>query len=539
VSFPPGHSASVSLPAEVDLRNTVEVYSEYSYGPPLIRPLLPAGIKANWKSISDGVAVPAVPADDTLPYPVRQKSPSEKLLLVLPGLLPFVIAGIAAVWVYEKRLFPGLRKFLPSLAFAGMALLSSYFFFAKCLSPSELFGFDARGHLDYITHLLNDGTLPRHGDFWQAYQPPLFYVLSALIGSVWTAFAGHLSLGILKVLPWLSSCANVFLSWLIAREIFGKDSPKTLFVAGLAFLLPMNIYMSAFISNEVFSSAVSSLVLFLSFRMLAREGCGFRYCFVSGFFAGLALLSKYTFVVFLPVCALFVAWRREAADSRPVYSVFKAVLLLLTAAFVAGWFYLRTHSFTGSMFIEQMELFGVWQIPGFRTLSYFTGFGEALRQPFIGASFHSFWDLVYSTLWGDGLVGGMSILPAHYLWNMDYAGAVYLLALPMTLFAVIGWCRFAYAFAAAPSRTEGILRGFAAALLFVAFLLLLHMSMQTAKAFYVLLVVGPLCAVAAEGFCWFYGLLGHLWMRLLLGGWAGGLAGSILFAYFLVPPGTF
>jgi len=541
--FTPGYSAAVLLPAVPGAPNIIEVYSEYSYGPPLIKPVLPRGIKAGWSAISKNGLVPAVPAVDTVSYPAAQKSPSEKLLLSLPWLLPFIIAGMAAAWVQEKGLFPGLRKAFPRFTVGGMAILAVYFLFAKCLAPSELYGFDARGHLEYITHLLNEKVLPRPGDFWQAYQPPLFYILSATIGTVYAAIKGGLSLAALKILPWLSSVANVFLSWLIAREIFGGNSRKAVCAAGVAFLLPVNIYMSAFISNEVFASAVSSLALLLTLRLLAREGVGLRPYFALGIVVGLSLLSKYTFAAFLPVCVGFIAWR-QIADGKAVFALARPVLVVLGAVLLAGWFYLRTFSVSGSVFLEQMELFGVWQVPGFRTLSYFTGFGEALRQPFLGASFHSFWDLVYSTLWGDGLVGGMSAVPARYLWDMNHAGAVYLLALPMTFLAFAGWFRFVLAFAYAPSKSEGLARGFAAALLFVAAVLLMHMALRntsysTAKAFYVLLVMGPFCAVAAEGVCWFYGLLDRLWVRLLFCGWAGAFAGSVLLAYYLVPPGTF
>lgn len=544
ITFPPGSGAVVALPVRKDTQNALSLSCEYSYGPPLIRPILSGVGGLNWRVSTEEGAGAAIAADDTLPYPVPQRSPLQKLGGVLPALLSFAVLGMAIAFLYEKQSAMLKRPVAVRALIACMAALALYFLWGKCLSSNQLQGFDAKGHISYIMYLLNNHVLPHPADFWQAYQPPLFYALSALLGAVWSAATGTLPVQLFKVLPWLAATGNVVVSYLIAREIFGKGSLRNWCAAVCAFLLPMNIYMAAFISNESLAAFVSGCALLLAFKITGRGG-GWRSYVALGVVAGLALLSKYTFIAFLPLVLVFLSWRSfQAREGKAAPSLLKPLLALAVTLCVAGWFYLRTRAAVGSFMVEQSELFGIWQLPGFRTLSYFTGFGEVLRQPFISSSFSSFWDALYATLMGDGLLGGMSVLPGNYLWNMDYAGAVYLLALPLVPLFLAGWCGFIYSFLKQPDTPCGMTRGLAAASLCVAGLLLVHLALfnpsyAMVKSFYALLVMGPLCAAVAEGICWFYGRLRGLWLKLLFCGWLGGLAGGILLAYYIIPPGVF
>ena len=67
--------------------------------------------------------------------------------------------------------------------------------------------------------------------------------------------------------------------------------------------------------------------------------------------------------------------------------------------------------------------------------------GSRLRHPYL-AGFHSFWDGLYSTFWGDGGIAGR-VYPAdrHGLWSYDFMSAGYLLAIPATLLLLLGALR--------------------------------------------------------------------------------------------------
>jgi hypothetical protein len=111
----------------------------------------------------------------------------------------------------------------------------------------------------------------------------------------------------------------------------------------------------------------------------------------------------------------------------------------------AGWFYARNWIELGVPFVGNWNLPGAeqrwWQQPGFHTPAYYLGFGEALRHPYL-AGFHSFADGIYSTLWGDGGIGGR-VFPAdrHPLWNYGFMSIGYWLALPATALALFGGWR--------------------------------------------------------------------------------------------------
>ncbi|TNF88501.1 MAG: hypothetical protein EP301_04815 [Gammaproteobacteria bacterium] len=182
---------------------------------------------------------------------------------------------------------------------------------------------------------------------------------------------------------------------------------------------------------------------------------------------------------------------------------------------------------------------GWWSQPGFHTWSYYTGFGEVLQRPFF-AGFHSFWDGVYSTFWGDGLLAGMIRAETrHPFWRYDYMALGYWLALPATLLLIAGFFRLlGQAFTHGGTRRRLALSLLLTTLYVLAFSLLLVTFRvpyyAQAKAFYVLSAIVPLAVVAASGLSLAPDLLKgkrYSILRALYYGWLGAAAGCIALSY--------
>ena len=78
-----------------------------------------------------------------------------------------------------------------------------------------------------------------------------------------------------------------------------------------------------------------------------------------------------------------------------------------------------------------------WQDPGFRTSTYYFGFGQSLVSPLFSV-FHSFGDGMYSTLWGDGMASGMASAKLRPPWNDDLLNTGYLLGLAISCLVLTG-----------------------------------------------------------------------------------------------------
>ena len=78
----------------------------------------------------------------------------------------------------------------------------------------------------------------------------------------------------------------------------------------------MNLYMSAYVSNEPFQTAVISGCLALAALMLFSERVGLRSWILLSIGLGLAILTKFTSLLIAPIIAFFVALRLWWVDGR-------------------------------------------------------------------------------------------------------------------------------------------------------------------------------------------------------------------------------
>ena len=170
---------------------------------------------------------------------------------------------------------------------------------------------------------------------------------------------------------------------------------------------------------------------------------------------------------------------------------------------VCGWHYARVWANYGAPLLGNWGPeagFNWWQDDGYRTSAYYFKFGEVLRRPWY-ASLQSFGDGIYSTLWGDGMLGGSSELPTRPPWNYGLMAMGYWLALVPSAMVAAGGALMTLGFIRRPSAQGFMVLGLG----FLVGLALVHMSLAIpcfgmAKAFYGLAATAPLCAAGAAGF---------------------------------------
>lgn len=454
--------------------------------------------------------------DDTRIHPqsLRAPTPAEILRERAGGLAALLAIGTALAYLLESRALRPFARHGPQAILAAVSLGWLALLVARLGELPLEVGFDAEGHLAYAAFLREQGALPLAPDGLSMFHPPLFYGLLAGLTALAGVEVGAPDAALLhRLVPMTAGLASVWMVWLAARRLFEGDALRTGLAVATAGLLPMHVYMSAFVSNESTATLASSAVLAAALGVLGAERVSGGRLAALAVLGGLALLSKYSAFVMVPVALGMAALRPWLVEHRGLpRSLGLGAALAGGALAVGGWFYARNWIRLGTPFpwswSREAGGPGVWwHLPGYHTLDYFTRFGESLRHPLF-AGFHSYADGVYSTLWGDALAAGHSQPLANPAgWALDWMLLGYLLALPVTLLLGAGLFRaIGHALRSeGPGRRLGwtllLLALFAMGLSHLVFSIR-YPSYAASKAFYALPALLPLALVAALGLAW-------------------------------------
>jgi 4-amino-4-deoxy-L-arabinose transferase-like glycosyltransferase len=378
-------------------------------------------------------------------------------------------------------------------------------------------GFDVKDHLDYIAYIAREHRLPLPSEGWQFFQSPLFYLLSAPLfgvllkrGSLEAAVTG------VRIIPLLSGLLMTEACFRALRHVYPNRSDLQAMGTIFGGLLPMNLYMAQTVSNEPLAGLLSAMAIVLTLGQLAGVDAADpsdappRHPIVvagpCGLVLGLALLTKVSAALLIP--PIVIAWL--FALSRRGLNVRKSMgcvsVLLLVAAIVCGWYYIRNWIEAGSPFVAGWDRrrMGWWQDPGFRVPEHFERFGYALTHP-IYAGVRGVWDSLYSTLWADGFLSGIAEFPARPPWNYTLMHCGIWIALLPTAALAVGFVR-----AILPRRDYGLIDtqrravAFAAGCVGIFFAAVLYLYLKlpiytTAKASYMLGVTPCFALLAASG----------------------------------------
>ncbi|MBW2400829.1 MAG: hypothetical protein JRG80_16400 [Deltaproteobacteria bacterium] len=502
--------------------NEIRIDVANAHGPALIALRItglaePVASDGSWEVWRDGRRLgAAMIADDTRRNPAARavETPFEALTGLRNVLLGLFVAAVVT--------FLGVRRFaggtapvaLPFAAFAAACVAWLAALAGKFVRIPLEVGFDARHHGLYVDFLRTNGSVPLATDGWSVYHPPLFYAVAAVMQWLGESVAGAAGGAVgMKALPFLAGLANVWVALALCRRLFPGEASKHLLATVFAAVLPMNLYSAAYFSNETFHALLAGLALLVAVDLLLESAATARRVFFLGVLLGLALLTKFTAVLVTAVIAFFLGFKLIAVERiGPLRLAQLLAWFALPPLLLAGWFYLRNALLFGDPLIANWghlpgETQKWWQQPGFHTAAFYLNFGDSFSQPYLSA-FHSYWDSLYSTLWGDGgIAGRVNPTQRHGFWNYDFMSTAYLIAIPASGFALAGALRCVMralsdddpgrraAFSLVTTLTYAVLFG------------LTYMSLRLpyfaqAKASYGLVVMPVLSLFFADGFAW-------------------------------------
>jgi Flp pilus assembly protein TadD len=362
-------------------------------------------------------------------------------------------------------------------------------------------GYDKMEHLNYISYIQERRALPLPNEGWEMFQPPLYYALSASV--LWACRLTLSSPPYVVVLRALTMCFGVthfVLALLCLRLLFpGRIGPQ---LSGLllAAFLPMQLYLSHYITNETLAGTLVTATIYFALRVLKKESASIWDYVAIGSLAGFAMLAKTTSLLLLPPLfgALMINLVRQR--SSPVTWLRTVGTAVAICLLVCGWYYMRIWWHFGTPIVGNWEPasgFHWWQDPGFHVAADYFRFGQSLINPLF-SGFNGFADGIYSTLWGDGLCGGFAGLQSRTPWNYELMIGNYLISILPTVLIAGGVSVTVYRFLRRPSPEWFLLLGFSTAVAIgLIFMTLRVASYAQIKAFYGLSALVPVCAFVA------------------------------------------
>ncbi len=365
-------------------------------------------------------------------------------------------------------------------------------------------GFDEADHFAYITFIQEHGALPPPDSGAEMHQPPLYYAISAAAMHLCGLPAGHArTLIALRFVNGFFGLIQCWLTLLCLRLLFPKNLSAQAGGLLLASLLPSYLYLSVGITNDLLTGLMMTAAFYFFLRAVQSEKETLWPYVGVGLALGAALLTKLSALPALPVFFIALSFYFIQPGKKSIRLWLQSTgTVALLCVLVCGWHYFRIWAHTGMLAIPRSAGGSWWQTPGFRTTSFYFHFGHVLSSPLF-AGLHSFADGIYATFWGDGMISGASDFKSRPPWNYDLMKASYLLALPLTMLAIIGGLISVRSLRREP-KPEWL---FIVGVIFIYLLALICVTLlgpwqSQVKAFYALPAFLAICALIVVGWDW-------------------------------------
>ncbi len=284
---------------------------------------------------------------------------------------------------------------------------------------------DEPAHYNYVVTVAETGQLPalQPGDYpfdyleeikskkfppnmpvdrirYESHQPPLYYVLAALVykATAFLPFREHVIA--LRLFSVLLGAGLLLVTYRIGRQIYPEDGAVALATVAFVAFLPMHLAMTAAINNDTLAELVLGLILLLALGRLRGSVERQHFMLLGGLLLGIGLLTKTT--IYIPSAALLAAAElfvvatsvAQGAQERLKSLLRTYVGIGLIALLLSGWWFIRNAQVYGDL-----DIFG-WgrhdAVAGtqLRTADWLAQVGWRQGvQDFAWTTFKSFWGI--------------------------------------------------------------------------------------------------------------------------------------------------
>ncbi len=287
----------------------------------------------------------------------------------------------------------------------------------------------------YLRALIDNRFPPNHPIDpiqYESHQPPLYYISAAPV--YWLADGRLIFLRLYNV---LLGAGVLLLIFLIVYTIFPDRPTISLGSMGLAAFLPMHVAVMAAVNNDALAElliAATVLALVYWVRAMDRGHAQPRHLLIVGGLMGLALVTKSTTYILLPLAVLTVAgvtWQQDRNQGAKALTT-NLLLVLLPALAIAAPLWLRNMAIYGGVDFLGLKWHDAVVVGQPRTAEWIALNG-------LGAYWDRAVDFTFKSFWG--VFGWMGIFMDGrvYLALTLFTGVLFLGGLWAAIRMLLGW----------------------------------------------------------------------------------------------------
>ncbi len=273
---------------------------------------------------------------------------------------------------------------------------------------------DEPAHYNYVRYLAENRRLPvlRMGDYphdyleeikaakfpatmsiepirYEFYQPPLYYILAAV---VYVLFGGRLFP--LRLLSVLLGAALLRVAYCIVKEVFPQREGLALGTAAFVAFVPMHVAMTAAVNNDALAELILAGILWMLVRYI-KEGGRERRLVGLGVLMGLGLLTKATTLIALPLAPFAVVASdlvHRPSERLDAGTLRRCLLPLGCCLLLALPWFARNALVYGDLDILGQKRHDAIVVGQPRTSEWLARYGAAeVARRFLLTTFRSFW----------------------------------------------------------------------------------------------------------------------------------------------------
>jgi hypothetical protein len=204
-------------------------------------------------------------------------------------------------------------------------------------TPYFVRSFDYWGHADYLDFIIQHSALPPPGSNWEAFQPPLYYLVVAGLSKICLALGLPVEMryGLWQGFSTLCSVGVLLAGWWVARIIYEIQRDRRFYMLGVIAVAPPLVFNAARVSNDGLLALLAFLWLALLLHFWRRPATG-TWLGLS-VVTGLALLTKASALSLWAMTVLVLVFDRRFPMRRKLAWL---LALVVVPCALAGVYYL-------------------------------------------------------------------------------------------------------------------------------------------------------------------------------------------------------